>query len=68
MTAAYLSDFVKKQPVVFTCALLSVALAATLYFRSDVIGDKQAEFEAKSIEAAKIISNVNNSYNLSGQV
>jgi Tfp pilus assembly protein PilO len=68
MTASDLSDFVKKQPVGVICALLSVALGATLYLRSGVIGDKQAEFDAKSIEAAKIISNVNNSKNLSDQV
>lgn len=68
MTSADLTALVKKQPVGFACLVLSVIFAALIYFRSGKITENQAEYEAKSAEAAKIISNVSVSKNLPEQV
>ena len=68
MTSADLIALIKKQPLGFACGLLSLIVAVLLYFRSSKIDENQAEFEAKSAEAAKIVSNVSASKNLAEQV
>jgi hypothetical protein len=68
MTSADLVASVKKQPVGFGCGVLCIVLGALLYFRSSVIDEKQTEYETKSAEAAKILSNVGISKNLPEQV
>jgi Tfp pilus assembly protein PilO len=68
MTSADLIATIKKQPVGFACGVLCVILGALLYLRSSKIGESQAEYEAKSAEAAKILANVRYSDKLPEQV
>lgn len=68
MTAADLIARFKKQPIGFACGLICVLCAGWLYFRSGEIEIRQAEYEAKSAEAAKVGSNVSISKNLPEQV
>ena len=68
MTSSDLVILVKKQPVGFACGILSLILAGFLYYRGSAIDEKQAAFETKSAEAAKIVSNVAASRNLPEQV
>lgn len=68
MTFADLMARVKKQPVGFACGLICLLCAGWLYFRSGDLEARQQEYEAKSAEAARIISNVSISKNLPDQV
>ncbi len=68
MTSPEMIAILKKQPIGFSCGLLCLIIAAVLYIRSDKISESQAEAEAKSAEAAKILTNVSNSKNLPEQV
>ena len=58
----------KKQPIGFGCGLLCIILGVAIYYRSGKIAENQAEYEAKSAEAAAIMANVGNSKNLAEQV
>jgi len=58
MNAADLTNFAKKHPVGVVCVLLAILSGAALYFRADAVSVSQAEYEAKSAEAAKMINNV----------
>ena len=68
MTSADLIATVKKQPIGFACGALCVICAALLYVRGSKIEENQAEYEAKSAEAAKILANVRFSDKLPEQV
>ncbi len=68
MTFADLMARVKKQPVGFACGLLCLLCAGWLYYRSGELELRQQEYDTKSAEAAKIISNVSISKNLPDQV
>jgi len=68
MTTADLLGHIKKHPLGFGCGVLCIILGGFLYFRADAEGEKQAEYEAKSVEAARIVSNVTTSKNLPEQV
>ncbi len=68
MTSAELIATVKKQPIGFACGALCLVCAALLYVRSSKIQESQAEYEAKSAESARILTNVNYSKNLPEQV
>lgn len=68
MTSAELIATVKKQPIGFACGAICLVCAAVLYLRSGKIGESQVEYEAKSAEVAKILTNVSNSKNLPEQV
>jgi Tfp pilus assembly protein PilO len=68
MTSADLIVLIKKQPLGFACGLVSLVVAGVLYFRSSKIDESQVEFEARSAEAMRIVSNVNASKNLTEQV
>lgn len=68
MTSSDLVIVIKKQPVGFACGMLSLVLAGFLYYRASAIDEKQTEYETKSAEAAKIVSNVTTSKNLPEQV
>lgn len=68
MTTADLIASFKKQPVAFACGLLCLILGGLLYFRSDVVEADQADYDAKSAQAAKIVANVSASKNLAEQV
>lgn len=68
MTGEDITAFAKKHPLGVSCLVIALACGAALYFRADVISVSQAEFEAKSAEAAKMISNVKNAPGLEEQV
>lgn len=68
MTAADLTALIKKHPIGAICLIVAVACGLALYFRADVISVSQAEYEARSAEAAKMISNVTNAPGLAEQV
>lgn len=68
MTSADLVALLKKHPIGFGCALLSIACAVALYLRSGNIEASQAELEARSAEAAKMTANIRNSAGLPEQV
>jgi hypothetical protein len=68
MTGADITAYAKKHPLGVTCLVIALACGAALYFRADAIGISQAEYEAKSSEAAKMISNVKNAPGLEEQV
>jgi len=68
MNATDLVTSVKKHPVVLVCGLICLVCAGLLYYRSEEISDRQAEYATKSAEADTILSNVRNSANLATQV
>lgn len=68
MTSADLVALLKKHPIGFGCALLSIVCGVILYLRSGNIAAGQAELEARSAEAAKMAANIRNSANLSEQL
>jgi Tfp pilus assembly protein PilO len=68
MTAADITALIKKQPLGFACGLVCLLAAGWLYYRGGEIEKRQAEYDAKSAEAAQISSNVGVSKNLPEQV
>ncbi|MFZ5494209.1 MAG: hypothetical protein ACOZE5_02585 [Verrucomicrobiota bacterium] len=68
MTGADLIAFAKKHTIGTICVLLVVACGVLLYFRWGALAASQAEYEAKSTEAAKMIANVKNAPSLEEQV
>lgn len=68
MTGADLSAILKKHPLGVVCGLITVICAALLYYRADNITASQAELEARTAEANKMIANVRNSTGLAEQV
>ncbi len=68
MTTADIGGYIKKQPIGFACVVLILVLGGVYYYRSSEIEEKQAEYETKSAEAARIISNVAQSKNLTEEV
>lgn len=65
MTSAELVTQIKKQPVGFLCGLVVVTCLAWSYYRGDEIGLRQADYDAKAAEAAKVSTNVRNGEKLS---
>jgi Tfp pilus assembly protein PilO len=68
MTAADITASFKKQPVGFACGVLCLVLGGLLYFRSGVVDEDQADYDAKSAQAAKIVANVSAAKNLAEHV
>jgi len=68
MTSSDIFALIKKQPIGFTCGVISLICAGLLYLRSDKIDEYKSDYETKSAEAAKILTNVRNSEKLSAQV
>jgi hypothetical protein len=68
MTSAEIIARIKKQPVGFACVLISLLCGGWLYFRSGDLDKQQAEYEARSAEAANFSSNVTLAKNLPEQV
>jgi hypothetical protein len=58
MNAANLTAIAKKHPVGTACLLITLGCGLALYLRGDIIAVSQAEYEARSSEAAKMINNV----------
>lgn len=68
MTGADIIAFAKKHPLGVACLVIALACGVALYFRADAISISQAEYDAKSSEAAKMIANVKNAPGLEEQV
>jgi Tfp pilus assembly protein PilO len=68
MTTADLVPFIKKQPVGMACLVVTLLCGGALYYRSDAIAVSQAEYEAKSAEANKMLGNVKGAPGLAEQV
>ncbi len=64
MTSTDLGALLKKHPIGFGCLLVSIICGVLLYVRSGNIAATQAELEASSAQAAKMIANVRNSNGL----
>lgn len=68
MTNQDFGALVKKNPVSFGCAALSVALVAGLYFRSDATPEAGADLTQKSATGERIALNIQYSAQLKEQV
>ena len=68
MTSADIGIYIKKQPIGVACGLIALLLVGFYYYRNGDIEEKQAEYDTKSAEAAKLISNVTQSKNLPEEV
>jgi Tfp pilus assembly protein PilO len=68
MTSADIIARIKKQPVGFACGLICLLCIGWLYFRSGEAEKRQADYDAKSAEAAKVLSNVSLSKSLPAEV
>jgi Tfp pilus assembly protein PilO len=68
MTSADLIAVLKKHPIGFGCALVSIVCGVLIYLRSGNIAEGQEELEARSAEAAAMVANIRNSSNLAEQV
>ena len=68
MNSADIIAKIKKQPIGFVCGLICVLCIGWLYFRSGELEKRQGEYDAKSAEAAKFISNVSISKSLPAEV
>lgn len=67
MTSADVTANLKKHPIGVVCALISIACGVVLYIRSGNLAASQADNEARTAEANKMINNVSNSKNLPEQ-
>jgi Tfp pilus assembly protein PilO len=68
MTGADLIALIRKQPVGFVCALVSVGCALALYLRGDLIAENQTKYEATAKQAARVQANLKNAVNLPEQL
>lgn len=68
MTSADILTLLKKHPVGFGCGLLSIICGILLYLRSGNITVSQAELQASSAQATKMIANVRNASGLPEQL
>jgi hypothetical protein len=68
MTSTDLVALLKKHPIGVGCGLISIVCGVLLYVRAGNIASTQAELEARSAEAAKMITNVRNAKGLPEQV
>jgi Tfp pilus assembly protein PilO len=68
MTAADLVAFLKKHPTGTVCLIIVLVCGGLLYYRGDAIAVSQAEYDAKSAEATKMVNNVKNSPGLAEQL
>lgn len=68
MTGAELTALLKKHPLSTACGVIAIVCGGLLYWRSDAISISQAEYEARSAEAGKMIDNVKAAPGLEEQV
>lgn len=64
MSGDDLKLLVKKHPVSFGCGVLSLALAAGIYFRGGEIPESEAELAGRSAEAERFAANIKNAAQL----
>jgi hypothetical protein len=67
MTNEELLALLKKNPIGVVCAVLSLALGAGIYFRSDEVPAAEAELAQKSEEGARLAANLQNATQLKEQ-
>jgi hypothetical protein len=67
MTEIKLPAFIKKQPIALGCALLSLVLAAAIYFRSGALTEAQGDLADKTSQGELLKQNVRNSNELDKQ-
>ena len=58
MTNQELVSVIKKNPTSFTCGVLSLAIIAAIYFRSELIPQAELALSQKSAEGEKISANI----------
>jgi Tfp pilus assembly protein PilO len=68
MNSSSIIATIKKYPTGFACGAICLVAAVLIYFTTSTIDEKQAEYEAKAAEAARILANVRNSNGLPEQV
>jgi hypothetical protein len=68
MTKEELVTLIKRNPISFSCGVLSIALIAGLYFRSGEIPKAEAELQQKSAEAERYALNIKNAAQLKEQL
>src|SRR5882762_4302735 len=68
MNASNIISTLKKYPTGFVCGAICLISAVLIYFTSRTIDEKQAEYETKAAEAARILANVRNSNGLEKEV
>lgn len=68
MTTDELMTVVKRNPIGFGCAALSLALIVAIYFRSGAIPETDAQLQQKSAEAERYALNIKNAVQLPEQV
>jgi Tfp pilus assembly protein PilO len=68
MDTADISARIKKQPIGVVCGLICLLSIGWLYYRNGETERRQAEYEAKSAEAKKVLSNVSISKGLPAEV
>src|SRR5437868_926224 len=68
MNTADIITKIKKQPIGFVCGLICLLCAGWLYYRGGELEKRQAEYDAKSDEAKKMVSNVAASKTLPAEV
>ena len=64
MSTAALLALIKKNPIITVCVVLTIALAATIYLRSDAIPDANNTLDQKSTEAQRYALNIANAVQL----
>ena len=60
--------FIKKNPIGIGCGALCLALAAVMYYRSDLVPASEAELEQQSAEAERLAGNLKNAAQLQEQL
>jgi hypothetical protein len=68
MNSADLVTFLKKHPISVVCGLIAVICGVLLYLRSGNIAASQAELEASSAQASRMIANVRSANGLAEHV
>ena len=67
MTGQDISAGIKKSPLLFVCIVLSIAMIAAIYFRSDMLSQAEQLLAQKSAEGEKISLNLQYSAQLKEQ-
>lgn len=68
MTNAELAAWVKKNPIIVGCGVLSLGLAVAIYFRSDAIPTANAQLDEQLALASRYALNISNAVQLKEQL
>jgi hypothetical protein len=67
MTNQQLAAFIKSQPIGFGCGVLTLLLAAGIYFRGDYIPEAEKLLDEKATQGERIAANLTNGVQLGDQ-